>query len=119
MGATHRERKRGFVFISRRLLYEVCARDMRAGRQSTRTAKSVSTRTDDDVGTATDDVGSAGTAARCGRTFTQGPFWLTTHTAEVPAALILAVDAKQSIKPAWTGPPGPGTRLEPHIAIPP
>ena len=45
--------------LGRLLLRWICARDMRAGRQSTRLAERVSTRTDDDGGPATDDVGRA------------------------------------------------------------
>lgn len=44
--------------LCRLLLRWIRARDMRAGRQSTRAADGVSTRTDDDGRTATDDVGA-------------------------------------------------------------
>ena len=50
LGATHRWRSdRRRHHSSRLLVGEICARDMRAGRQSTRRAKRVSTRSDDDV----------------------------------------------------------------------
>src|SRR5215212_9792223 len=57
IGATHRLRRNGFVIIRAASLSEIHARDLRAGRQSTRRGKRVSTPSDDDVKRPTFDVG--------------------------------------------------------------
>src|SRR3954471_23252754 len=57
IGATHRERRNGFVVIRAVSLSVIHARDLRAGRQSTRRTKRVSTPSDDDVKRPTYDVG--------------------------------------------------------------
>src|SRR6187402_3900961 len=55
-GATRGGRRIVFRSIEAPPRFKICARDMRAVRQSTRREKPMSTRTDDDVGSPTDDV---------------------------------------------------------------
>src|SRR5215218_9213244 len=64
IGATHRWRRVVFVIIEAPPRCLICARDMRAGRESTPRGKAVSTRTDDDAGPATDDVASGSACDR-------------------------------------------------------
>ena len=56
LGATRGGRRIVFVIIEAPPRFKICARDMRAGGESTRREKPMSTRTDDDVESMTDDV---------------------------------------------------------------
>src|SRR6476660_134336 len=86
LGATHRVRRIVFVIIEAPPRFKICARDMRAGGQSTRPAKPMSTRTDDDVESPTDDVGRPESRARTDRTARRrGPLHFDHGLGESPA----------------------------------
>src|SRR4249919_1093573 len=71
LGATRGGRRIVFVIIEAPPRFKICARDMRAGRQSTRREKPMSTRTDDDVESPTDDVVGASFGLPTGETTKQ------------------------------------------------